>query len=138
MNPNPTLAPAPIPSYDTITSNITLATSVSVTEGSVIVKRNTDRSENLYFLFIPLAVLATIVLMSVIVYLMARRRHKIMSNYHYVPSFSFEYSDMEEEREERETDYLLRGAKLRLGEQQGKIGVDRTAGRYDGSQELFA
>lgn len=124
--------------------SVTLGLSVPVTEGSInIAKRYPDRSDNLYFLFIPLAVLVTVMLLSVVVYLMARRRHKIRSKYSYVPSFSFESSDLDDEREERETDHLLKGGKLRLDESQFE---DTSGGnspfaspRYGGgSRELFA
>ncbi|KFB34830.1 AGAP003535-PA-like protein [Anopheles sinensis] len=124
----------PLPSAGTGDPSITLETSMPVTESINIAKRYPDRSDNLYFLFIPLAVLVTIMLLSVMVYLMARRRHKIFSKYHYVPSFSFESSDLDEDHEERETDHLLKGGKLRLDEP--RTGQD--APRYGGSTELFA
>ncbi|XP_050083665.1 uncharacterized protein LOC126570160 [Anopheles aquasalis] len=141
MDTNSTVTPA-YGTSDTDGPIISLGTVVSVTEG-VIVKRNTDRSDNLYFLFIPLAVLVTVVLLSVVVYLMARRRHKILPKYSYVPSFSFESSDLDDDREERETDYLLKGAKLRIGNaphhSDASIYVgSSSAGRYNGSPELFA
>ncbi|XP_035780739.1 uncharacterized protein LOC118460494 [Anopheles albimanus] len=141
MNTNSTVAPA-YGTSDTDGPSISLGTVVSVTEG-VIVKRNTNRSDNLYFLFIPLAVLVTVVLLSVMVYLMARRRHKILPKYSYVPSFSFESSDLDDDREERETDYLLKGAKLRIGNaphhsDTSIYGGSSSAGRYNGSPELFA
>lgn len=125
--------------------SVTLESSVPVTEGSInIAKRYPDRSDNLYFLFIPLAVLVTVMLLSVVVYLMARRRHKIRSKYSYVPSFSFESSDLDDEREERETDHLLKGGKLRLDESQFEDASGGsspfTSPRYGGggSRELFA
>ncbi|ETN66154.1 hypothetical protein AND_002066 [Anopheles darlingi] len=139
MNTNST---ATYETSDTDGPSISIGTVVSVTEG-VIVKRNTDRSDNLYFLFIPLAVLVTVVLLSVIVYLMARRRHKILPKYSYVPSFSFESSDLDDDREERETDYLLKGAKLRIGNVPHHTDTSvyvssSSAGRYNSSPELFA
>uniref|UniRef100_A0A182MAP8 Uncharacterized protein n=1 Tax=Anopheles culicifacies TaxID=139723 RepID=A0A182MAP8_9DIPT len=121
--------------------SVTLESSVPVTEGINIAKRYPDRSDNLYFLFIPLAVLVTVMLLSVVVYLMSRRRHKIRSKYSYVPSFSFESSDLEDEREERETDQLLKGGKLRLDESpfEEASGVNPfAAARSAGSHELFA
>ncbi|XP_049281214.1 uncharacterized protein LOC125762774 [Anopheles funestus] len=121
--------------------SVTLESSVPVTEGINIAKRYNDRSDNLYFLFIPLAVLVTVMLLSVVVYLMARRRHKIRSKYSYVPSFSFESSDLDDEREERETDHLLKGGKLRLDEStfEDASSVNPFAGtRSVGSRELFA
>uniref|UniRef100_A0A182JXM3 Uncharacterized protein n=1 Tax=Anopheles christyi TaxID=43041 RepID=A0A182JXM3_9DIPT len=121
--------------------SVTLESSAPVTEGINIAKRYPDRTDNLYFLFIPLGVLVTIMLLSVVVYLMARRRHKIRSKYSYVPSFSFESSDLDEEREERETDHLLKGGKLRLEESpfDDASGENPFAGqRYGGSHELFA
>ena len=72
---------------------------------------------------------------------MARRRHKIRSKYSYVPSFSFESSDLDEEREERETDHLLKGGKLRLEEppfEEASGGNPFAGQRYGGSHELFA
>uniref|UniRef100_A0A182Q2W9 Uncharacterized protein n=1 Tax=Anopheles farauti TaxID=69004 RepID=A0A182Q2W9_9DIPT len=129
-----------------IDASITLDSMTPVTESVNIAKRSpVDRSDNLYFLFIPLAVLVTIMLLSVVVYLMARRRHKILSKYSYVPSFSFESSDLDDEREDRETEHLLKGGKLRLEESvtfgdapDGNPFPVRTAGRYGGSHELFA
>uniref|UniRef100_A0A182P0B2 Uncharacterized protein n=1 Tax=Anopheles epiroticus TaxID=199890 RepID=A0A182P0B2_9DIPT len=122
--------------------SITLESSAPVTEGIIIAKRYPDRSDNLYFLFIPLAVLVTVMLLSVVVYLMARRRHKIRSKYSYVPSFSFESSDLDDDREERETDHLLKGGKLRLEEQppfeEESSENPFVAQRYGGSRELFA
>uniref|UniRef100_A0A182IL82 Uncharacterized protein n=1 Tax=Anopheles atroparvus TaxID=41427 RepID=A0A182IL82_ANOAO len=116
----------------------------TVTESINIAKRYPDRSDNLYFLFIPLAVLVTIMLLSVMVYLMARRRHKIFTKNHYVPSFSFDSSDLDEDREDRETDHLLKGGKLRLEKPTypdapgASLLGSRTVGRYGGSTELFA
>uniref|UniRef100_A0A2M3ZK44 Protein with signal anchor n=1 Tax=Anopheles braziliensis TaxID=58242 RepID=A0A2M3ZK44_9DIPT len=142
MNTNSTIAPAHGTS-DADDPTINLGTVVSVTEG-VIVKRNTDRSDNLYFLFIPLAVLVTIVLLSVVVYLMARRRHKILPKYSYLPSFSFESSDLDDDREDRETEYLLKGAKLRIGNAPHHTDASTiyvgssSAGRHNGGRELFA
>uniref|UniRef100_A0A6E8VGH0 Uncharacterized protein n=1 Tax=Anopheles coluzzii TaxID=1518534 RepID=A0A6E8VGH0_ANOCL len=122
--------------------SVTLESAAPVTEGGItIAKRYPDRSDNLYFLFIPLAVLVTVMLLSVVVYLMARRRHKIRSKYSYVPSFSFESSDLDEEREERETDHLLKGGKLRLEEppfEEASGGNPFAGQRYGGSHELFA
>ncbi|XP_052901694.1 uncharacterized protein LOC128309366 [Anopheles moucheti] len=121
--------------------SVTLESSVPVTEGINIPKRYNDRSDNLYFLFIPLAVLVTVMLLSVVVYLMARRRHKIRSKYSYVPSFSFDSSDLDDEREERETDHLLKGGKLRLDEapiEDTSSANPFATARSAGSRELFA
>ncbi|XP_053680291.1 uncharacterized protein LOC128731210 [Anopheles nili] len=119
---------------------VTLESSAPVTESINVAKRYADRADNLYFLFIPLAVLVTIMLLSVVVYLMARRRHKILSKYSYVPSFSFESSDLDDEREDRETDHLLKGSKLRLEESplESPTSANRSTGMYGGSRELFA
>lgn len=48
--------------------SVTLESAAPVTEGGInIAKRYPDRSDNLYFLFIPLAVLVTVMLLSVVV-----------------------------------------------------------------------
>uniref|UniRef100_A0A182IHD8 Uncharacterized protein n=1 Tax=Anopheles arabiensis TaxID=7173 RepID=A0A182IHD8_ANOAR len=67
---------------------------------------------------------------------MPRRRHNICSKYSYVPNFSFESFDLDDEREECETDHLLKGGKLRLEEASGR---NPCAGqRYGGSHEFIA
>ncbi|XP_055614045.1 uncharacterized protein LOC129760421 isoform X2 [Uranotaenia lowii] len=95
-----------------------------------------DNSESLNFLFIPLAVLITIMLLSVMVYLMSRRKHKIFLKHPYVPSFSFESSDLEDDNDELETEHLLKG-KLRLDDPYIK-GINSTRSYTEDRNELYA
>lgn len=97
-------------------------------------KHYPGNSESLNFLFIPLAVLITVMLLSVMVYLMARKKHKIFHKHAYVPSFSFDSSDLEDDND-LETEHLLKG-KLRLDEPYFKgINSSRT---YTSGNELYA
>lgn len=91
-------------------------------------------SESLNFVIIPLAVLITVMLLSVMVYLMARKKHQIFTKHPYVPSFSFDTSDLEDDND-LETEHLLKG-KLRLDEPYFKgINSSKT---YTGGHELYA
>ncbi|XP_058821673.1 uncharacterized protein LOC131683588 [Topomyia yanbarensis] len=95
---------------------------------------HSGNSESLSFLFIPLAVLITVMLLSVMVYLMARKKDRIFSKRPHVPSFSFDSSDLED-NDDLETEHLLKG-KLRLDEPYFK-GVN-SCKTYTGSNELYA
>lgn len=91
-------------------------------------------SESLNFVIIPLAVLITVMLLSVMVYLMARKKDRIFAKHSYVPSFSFDTSDLEDDND-LETEHLLKG-KLRLDEPHFKgINSSKT---YTGGHELYA
>ncbi|XP_055542850.1 uncharacterized protein LOC129728435 [Wyeomyia smithii] len=92
------------------------------------------QSESLNFLFIPLAVLITVMLLSVMVYLMARRKDKIFTKRSYVPSFSFDSSDLDD-NDDLETEHLLKG-KLRLDDPYLK-GINSSK-VYSGNNELYA
>ncbi|XP_053696995.1 uncharacterized protein LOC128744194 [Sabethes cyaneus] len=95
---------------------------------------NPGQSESLNFLFIPLAVLITVMLLSVMVYLMARRKDQIFTKRSYVPSFSFDSSDLDD-NDDLETEHLLKG-KLRLDDPYSKgINSSRV---YSGNNELYA
>lgn len=94
-----------------------------------------SNSESLNFLFIPLAVLITIMLLSVMVYLMSRRKHKIFTKHPYVPSFTFETSDIEDD-DDMETEHLLKG-KLRLDEPYFK-GINSSKTYSTNGTELYA
>lgn len=93
-----------------------------------------SNSESLNFLFIPLAVLITVMLLSVMVYLMARKKHKIFNKHAYVPSFSFDSSDLEDDND-LETEHLLKG-KLRPDEPYFK-GINSSRA-YTSGNELYA
>lgn len=92
-------------------------------------------SESLNFLFIPLAVLITVMLLSVMVYLMSRRKHKIFAKHPYVPSFTFESSDIEDD-DDMETEHLLKG-KLRLDEPYFK-GINSSKTYSTNGNEMYA
>lgn len=92
-------------------------------------------SESLNFLFIPLAVLITVMLLSVMVYLMSRRKHKIFTKHPYVPSFTFESSDIEDD-DDMETEHLLKG-KLRLDEPYFK-GINSSKTYSTNGNEMYA
>uniref|UniRef100_A0A1Q3F8S7 Putative conserved plasma membrane protein n=1 Tax=Culex tarsalis TaxID=7177 RepID=A0A1Q3F8S7_CULTA len=92
-------------------------------------------SESLNFLFIPLAVLITVMLLSVMVYLMSRRKHKIFAKHPYVPSFTFDTSDIEDD-DDLETEHLLKG-KLRLDEPYFK-GINSSKTYATNGNELYA
>lgn len=93
-------------------------------------------SESLNFLFIPLAVLITVMLLSVMVYLMARKKHRIFSKHTHVPSFTFDSSDIEDDNDDLETEHLLKG-KLRLDEPYFK-GINSCKTYATSSNELYA
>lgn len=98
-------------------------------------KHYPGNSESLNFLFIPLAVLITVMLLSVMVYLMSRKKHKIFAKHSYVPSFTFDSSDLEDDNDDMETEHLLKG-KLRLDEPFFKgINSSKT---YASGNELYA
>lgn len=114
----------------------------STTEGTLGATEQTDgnkhypgNSESLNFLFIPLAVLITIMLLSVMVYLMSRRKHKIFAKHPYVPSFTFDSSDIEDD-DDLETEHLLKG-KLRLDEPYFK-GINSSKTYATNGKELYA
>lgn len=113
----------------------------STTEGTTLgATAQTDNhypgnSESLNFLFIPLAVLITVMLLSVMVYLMSRRKHKIFAKHPYVPSFTFDSSDIEDD-DDMETEHLLKG-KLRLDEPYFK-GINSSKTYATNGKELYA
>ncbi|XP_058450157.1 uncharacterized protein LOC131429802 [Malaya genurostris] len=96
-------------------------------------KSHSGNSESLRFIFIPLAVLITVMLLSIMVYLMARKKDKIFSKRSYVPSYSFDSSDLED-NEDLETEHLLKG-KLLLDEPYFK-GVNNCK-MYSSNTELY-
>lgn len=119
-----------------------LETSTTTTERTLGATAQTDgnnhypgNSESLNFLFIPLAVLITVMLLSVMVYLMSRRKHKIFAKHPYVPSFTFETSDIEDD-DDMETEHLLKG-KLRLDEPYFK-GINSSKTYSTNGTELYA
>ncbi|XP_062555231.1 uncharacterized protein LOC134220247 [Armigeres subalbatus] len=117
--------------------NITGMKNATASAGGVELPDNKHypgNSESLNFLFIPLAVLITVMLLSVMVYLMARKKHTIFNKHVYVPSFSFDSSDLEDDND-LETEHLLKG-KLRLDEPYFKgINSNKT---YTGGNEMYA
>lgn len=119
--------------------NQSLSASPSTTEGGTtlgaIDNHYPGNSESLNFLFIPLAVLITVMLLSVMVYLMSRRKHKIFAKHPYVPSFTFDSSDMEDD-DDMETEHLLKG-KLRLDEPFFK-GINSSKTYATNGNELYA
>uniref|UniRef100_A0A182HVF8 Uncharacterized protein n=1 Tax=Anopheles arabiensis TaxID=7173 RepID=A0A182HVF8_ANOAR len=63
-------------------------------------------------------------------------RHNFRSKSSYVPSFCFKSFDLDEKKEECETDHLLKGGKLGLEE--ASVGNPFTGQRCRGSHEFFA
>lgn len=67
-----------------------------------------SNSASLTYILIPLTVMASIILLAIMVYYMASRRRKYL-NLRYVPNYSFDGSDVEEDEENYiETEHLLR------------------------------